>query len=167
MDGVYIANIYESTQAEKAKNYLEEDNILHKSAYDKIEKFKKSVISYDRGANWQPLKSPAFDSENKSIECSGECSLHLRGYTDKSSNPIYSNKNAIGIIIGVGNVGIYLSERQNEVNTYFSRDAGQNWLEIKKGSHIYEIGDHGGIIIMADDTNKTDKIIYSWDEGLK
>ena len=32
-----------------------------------------------------------------------------------------------------------------------SRDGGLTWLELDKGSHIYDIGDHGGIIVMASD----------------
>lgn len=32
-----------------------------------------------------------------------------------------------------------------------SRDGGLNWYEIAKGSHIYEIGDHGGVIVLASD----------------
>ena len=35
-----------------------------------------------------------------------------------------------------------------------------------KGSYIYEIGDHGGLIVMADDSKPTKTIKYSWDEGL-
>ena len=35
-----------------------------------------------------------------------------------------------------------------------------------KGSHIYEIGDHGGLIVMASDQEATNTIYYSWDEGL-
>ncbi len=37
---------------------------------------------------------------------------------------------------------------------------------MKKGSHIYEIGDHGGLIVMAKDTSATNRLLYSWDEGL-
>jgi len=32
-----------------------------------------------------------------------------------------------------------------------SRDAGLAWYEVRKGSHIYEMADHGGIIVMASD----------------
>jgi len=80
--------------------------------------------------------------------------------------PLYSNKNAIGIIIATGNVGNYLSNRKDEINTYLSRDAGLTWFEVMKGSHIYEIGDHGGLIVMASDQEATSTIYYSWDEGL-
>ena len=37
-----------------------------------------------------------------------------------------------------------------QVNTYFSRDAGRTWEEIRKGSYIYEFGDHGALMILAD-----------------
>ena len=39
-------------------------------------------------------------------------------------------------------------------------------MKIRKGSHIYELGDHGGLIVLADDQSPTNQIIYSWDEGL-
>ena len=35
-----------------------------------------------------------------------------------------------------------------------------------KGSYIYEIGDHGGLIIMASDEQSTNTIRYSFNEGL-
>jgi len=51
--------------------------------------------------------------------------------------------------MAVGNVGKELDKRVDRMNTYLSRDGGLTWSEVKKGSHIYEIGDHGGLIIMA------------------
>lgn len=65
--------------------------------------------------------------------------------------PVYSDKNAVGVMIGTGGTGKYLPTRQDEINTYFSRDGGLTWDEIAKGSHIYELGDHGGLIVMAND----------------
>ena len=38
-------------------------------------------------------------------------------------------------------------------STYFSRDAGLSWDEVAKGSHIYEFGDHGALIVMANDVS--------------
>jgi len=35
------------------------------------------------------------------------------------------------------------------MNTYLSNDGGHIWYEIKKHPHIYEIGDRGGIIVIA------------------
>ena len=37
------------------------------------------------------------------------------------------------------------------INTYLSIDGGYNWKEIAIGSHIYEVSDHGGLIVMAKD----------------
>jgi len=68
--------------------------------------------------------------------------------------------------LATGNVGSNLVSRADQFNTYISRDGGLNWFEIRKGSHIYEMGDHGAIIVMASDQRATDTILYSWDEGL-
>lgn len=46
-----------------------------------------------------------------------------------------------------------------------SRDGGLTWFEIAKGSHIYEIGDHGGVIVLASDQQATKILKYSWNEG--
>ena len=37
--------------------------------------------------------------------------------------PFYSNKNAIGVVMATGNVGHHLSDKEDEVHTFFSRDA--------------------------------------------
>jgi len=37
--------------------------------------------------------------------------------------------------------------------------------EVAKGSHIYEFGDHGALIVMAKDLEQTDTLYYSWSEG--
>ena len=80
-----------------------------------------------------------------------DCSLHLHSISSSRFGPFYSAENGIGLILGTGNVGDYLSTRQDEVNTYLSRDGGLKWFEIRKGSHIYEIGDHGGLIVLVSD----------------
>ena len=65
--------------------------------------------------------------------------------------PVYSSQNALGIIIATGNVGKYLSMKEDQVNTFLSSDGGHTWKEIFKGSHIYEVSDHGGLLVMAKD----------------
>ena len=65
--------------------------------------------------------------------------------------PVYSSKNALGLIIATGNVGKYLSTKRDKVNTFLSTDGGHTWREIRKGSHIYEVSDHGGLIVMTKD----------------
>ena len=68
--------------------------------------------------------------------------------------------------MATGNVGRKLSNFGDEINTYFSRDAGLVWYEVAKGSHIYEFGDHGALVVMADDQQATTKLLYSWNEGI-
>ena len=49
------------------------------------------------------------------------------------------------------------SNYSDKINTYLSTDGGNSWKEIakgfylNKGSHIYEVSDHGGLIVMAKD----------------
>lgn len=40
-----------------------------------------------------------------------------------------------------------------------------SWRMVKRGSWIYEIGDHGAILVMAPNDVATTVIVYSWDEG--
>lgn len=42
------------------------------------------------------------------------CSLHLHGVTD-NWGPFYTSKNAIGLVMATGNVGHYLSDKEDEV----------------------------------------------------
>ena len=77
-------------------------------SFIKIENYKGTYITYNRGSTWQQLKAPDKDSQGKPIICKN-CYLHLRGETESDLNPLYSRKNAIGIILGVGNVGRYLA----------------------------------------------------------
>lgn len=46
-----------------------------------------------------------------------------------------------------------------------SRDGGLNWRGLRQGVHIYEIGDHGAIIVIAQKGEPTNYIEFSWDEG--
>ena len=48
---------------------------------------------------------------------------------------------------------------------YLSRDGGLNWSVIRQGVHIYEIGDHGALIVIAEKNAPVDSIEFSWDEG--
>ena len=72
MEGSYIANHYEHVQAEKFKLYL--DQIASQSHSDEdlkmliqnqqselLDDFKKTVISFNEGANWEPIQAPEKD----------------------------------------------------------------------------------------------------------
>lgn len=133
----------------------------------------RSLITFNNGGEWTPLKAPQADSTGNPIDCVGECNLHLYGDHKLTANgnedlgmygPLHSKNNAIGLLMGTGNVGKYLDA--SVVNTYFSHNAGQTWAEVRKGSHIYEFGDHGGIIVMARNKEDTDRLLYSWNMGI-
>ncbi|CAD8127468.1 unnamed protein product [Paramecium sonneborni] len=147
--GVYIANIYDHEKLNVVKQEVD------------LEKYKKTVITFDKGAIWHPLRAPDKDANGQKIHCSGDCSLHLQG---RSVSKIYRESKAVGLIMASGNVGLYLEEKN--INTYFSRDGGLTWYEIRKGHHIYSFGDRGGIIVMAKAKSLTNELLYSWDEGL-
>ena len=68
--------------------------------------------------------------------------------------------------MATGNVGKHLSDKEDEVHTFFSRDGGLTWVMARAGSHIYEYGDHGAILVIADDRRASKEIYYSWDEAL-
>tara|TARA_B100000780_G_scaffold190788_1_gene134329 strand:+ start:2294 stop:2713 length:420 start_codon:yes stop_codon:yes gene_type:complete len=67
--------------------------------------------------------------------------------------------------MATGNLGDRLTPYASKTNTYLTRDGGLSWIEAAKGSHIYEFGDHGGIILMARDNVATQTLSYSWDHG--
>lgn len=151
----------------------------------------KTVISFDKGGIWSYLKPPKVDSRGRKVDCSttfqrpskanatngngytdlsdhsqlNECWLHLHGITNfHRYAPFYSISNAVGLIMGTGNVGVSLRYEEDQVNTYLSRDGGLNWVEAHKGAYIYEFGDHGGLIVMADDVKRTNQVVFSWNE---
>lgn len=80
--------------------------------------------------------------------------------------PVYSSESAVGIVIGTGNLGRKLTGNDEPKNLYISRDGGLTWRSTKPGSYIYEIGDHGSIIVIAKKNEPTTEVEFSWDEGL-
>ena len=164
LEGIYIANIYDK---EHLLNDYAEESASSKSSKSKKEaqRFQKTVITFDKGGEWRGIEPPERDSEGKRIICEGDCYLHLHSVTSPYSQ-VYSTENAIGIVMATGNVGRYLSYKEDELNTYLSRDGGLTWIEVKKGEFIYEMGDHGAIIVMADSQKATDTLYFSWNEGL-
>ncbi len=78
---------------------------------------------------------------------------------------MYSGASAVGIIIGIGNNGHHLHYRADESDVVISRDSGLTWTLVAKGTHIYEVADHGGLILLANDRIATNKLLYTWNEG--
>ncbi|KAK2194656.1 bifunctional Sortilin [Babesia duncani] len=178
LEGVYIANFRDDSEGmlnpqDKFRTHLDGTvSQLDKKkskhiAHAKVEPNIRTVISFNKGAEWNYLKPPKFDSEGKPYDCEGtKCFLHLHGITQyKSFAPFYSVENAVGLVLATGNVGDKLSFNPLDVNTFLSRDGGLTWAEAHKGPFIYEFGDHGGLLVMAEDQRKTKDVVFSWNEG--
>ncbi|RKP35219.1 hypothetical protein BJ085DRAFT_15402 [Dimargaris cristalligena] len=126
----------------------------------------QSRISFDNGASWRSLAAPGRDSLGHPFQCDGEgCGLHLNSFTVRSDPVnILSASSAVGLMLGVGNVGSRLLPYRDG-DTFLTRDAGLNWKEIRKGAHLHEFGDHGAILLLVDDEEPTDHVWYSLDDG--
>lgn len=62
----------------------------------------------------------------------------------------YSVESAIGIVVAVGNIGHTIDfSRGGKKSTFLSRDGGLNFDEISSIPLIYDLGDHGGLIVAA------------------
>ena len=66
--------------------------------------------------------------------------------------------------MAVGNIGETLAP-YTESDTFLSRDAGFTWEEVHKDAHLWEFGDSGSILVIANDEEPTDHVLFSTDEG--
>ncbi|KAJ7762850.1 vacuolar protein sorting/targeting protein 10 [Mycena maculata] len=124
-------------------------------------------ITHNDGGTWKPLTPPAIDSLGNKYECQTvSCALHIHGYTERpDSRKIFSRYSISGVIIAVGNVGETLAP-YDESDTFLSRDGGLTWEEVHKDAHLWEFGDSGSILVMANDEEPIDHVLFSTDEGL-
>mmetsp|Transcript_124552 Transcript_124552/g.248482 ORF Transcript_124552/g.248482 Transcript_124552/m.248482 type:complete len:879 (+) Transcript_124552:80-2716(+) len=189
LEGIYLANYRESkaesvgaevAQGKKAADAEDADELEKESTGTSVEKrhtakakskdetVVRTVISFDKGGAWSYLKPPKVDSLGKKYDCASDrCWLHLHGITNfQNYAPFYSTEQAVGLIMATGNVGPHLRFEADQTNTFLSRDGGLTWMEAHKGAFIYEFGDHGGLVIMADDVRKTKQVVFSWNEGV-
>ncbi|CAG8497035.1 17231_t:CDS:10, partial [Dentiscutata heterogama] len=149
IEGIALANIVSNT-----------NEIIIGGSVKKLQ----SRITFNDGGTWQPLNPPKVDSENRTYDCNG-CKLHLHSYTErKNPGDSFSSSSAVGLMIGVGNVGDYLTPYLDG-NTFLTRDAGVTWTEIRKGAYMYEFGGQGSVLVLVDDEAPTNHILYSFNEG--
>ncbi|XP_053670657.1 sortilin-related receptor-like [Anopheles nili] len=130
-----------------------------------------SVITFDHGNTWRPIKAPDTDDEGQPLlNCGKDCSLHLTQkfcylYPVTRSVTIMSSKTAPGVIMASGVVGKSL---KGHPGVYISRDAGLTWKQILKNYHFFHMGDHGGLLVAVKyfkSKGETNEILYSTDEG--
>ncbi|KAJ9228413.1 hypothetical protein DTO027B5_7688 [Paecilomyces variotii] len=132
----------------------------------------RTMITHNDGAQWTLLAPPSKDSEGKGYNCktnngkpTEKCALHLHGYTERRDpRATYASASAVGIMMGVGNVGEYLTNKQDG-ETFITRDGGITWKAVKKGSYLWEYGDQGSVIVIVEESKPTKVVYYSVDEG--
>lgn len=130
----------------------------------------KTMITHNDGAQWAPLQAPPKDAEGHNFECdvedSKKCSLHLHSYTERRDpRATFSSPSAIGLMMGVGNVGGFLG-RKPDADTFITRDGGVEWHPVKKGNYMWEYGDQGSIIVIVEEEVATKSVFYTLNEGI-
>ncbi|PWY65287.1 vacuolar protein sorting protein [Aspergillus sclerotioniger CBS 115572] len=132
----------------------------------------RTMITHNDGGRWTLLAPPTKDADGKNYGCSVKegqgipgCSLHLHGYTERrDERDTFSSSSAIGLMMGVGNVGDHLGGEE-EADTFITQDAGFTWKSVKKGRYIWEFGDAGSVIVIVPESRPTQTLYYSLDEG--
>ncbi len=79
------------------------------------------------GGDWDEIAAP----EGTTCTSRDECQLHLNGPTTSQFGRVYSDEDAIGLVMATGNVGQSLSDSGS--NTFLSRDAGLTWSLVEFG----------------------------------
>ncbi len=177
VDGVYLANAISGKYMKLAKQevmqQLKEQKLAQKKGQNTKKlhltinymNYAKTLITHNKGGDWKRLTAPQLDSNGNAYDCKDYCYLHLYSYSSEIPQ-FYAVDNAPGLIIGNGMVGRYIDYEYHNVGLFLSRDGGITWYEIKKGVYIYEIGDHGGLLVIAKYELPTKTVYYSYDEGL-
>ncbi|KAF2756754.1 glycosyl hydrolase [Pseudovirgaria hyperparasitica] len=128
-------------------------------------KKKRTLITHNDGADWALLSNVKDAKGEKNLCNDNGCSLHLHGYTERSDpRATFSSASAVGLMMGVGNVGTELSS-PSDANTFLTQDGGVTWNQVKSGPYMWEYGDQGSIIVLVKKNEATDHVLYSTDEG--
>lgn len=191
LEGIFLASIVNKEAAKEYERAMEKDDLEEEEWTEEEKKASSSfwnprtkktkslkalisnnirtVITFNKGGSWQYLKPPKTSLSGKTNNCKGdkECSLNLFLHMDTSVH-IYSQKYAYGLILAAGNIGKARQSKEQYKSVYLSRDGGMHWTEIAKGIHVFDIADHGALIIMSKlyapgKINAT--LLYSWNEG--
>jgi hypothetical protein len=150
LDGIIVVNVVANPDA------------MEVSGRKKLQ----SRITHNDGGQWKPLTPPSKDSLGRKYDCtSTKCSLHLHGYTErKDPKATYSSPSAVGLMLAVGNVGEELAA-YDDSDIFLTRDAGFTWEEVHKDAHMWEFGDSGSILVIVNDEDAVDHVLYSTNEG--
>uniref|UniRef100_A0A4W6DGG1 VPS10 domain-containing receptor SorCS2 n=1 Tax=Lates calcarifer TaxID=8187 RepID=A0A4W6DGG1_LATCA len=173
--GVYYSIVLENVRSTKQP----EENVLIDIlevrgikgvflANQKIDSKVTTLITYNKGRDWEPLAPPTTDMNGKPISCKApDCHLHLHlRWADNPyvSGTVHTKDSAPGLIMGAGNLGSKLVEYKEEM--YITSDCGKTWRQVFEEEHHILYLDHGGVIVAIKDTSIPLKILkFSIDEG--
>ncbi|XP_017394579.1 VPS10 domain-containing receptor SorCS2 isoform X2 [Cebus imitator] len=138
-------------------------------ANQKIDGKVMTLITYNKGRDWDYLRPPSMDMNGKPTNCKPpDCHLHLHlRWADNPyvSGTVHTKDTAPGLIMGAGNLGSQLVEYKEEM--YITSDCGYTWRQVFEEEHHILYLDHGGVIVAIKDTSIPLKILkFSVDEGL-
>ncbi|XP_041840767.1 VPS10 domain-containing receptor SorCS2 isoform X8 [Melanotaenia boesemani] len=128
-----------------------------------------TLITYDKGRNWEALTPPTTDMNGKPVSCKVQPDCHLHLHLRWADNPyvsgtVHTKDSAPGLIMGAGNLGSKLVEYKEEM--YITSDCGKTWRQVFEEEHHILYLDHGGVIVAIKDTSIPLKILkFSIDEG--
>uniref|UniRef100_A0A8C3KWB9 VPS10 domain-containing receptor SorCS2 n=1 Tax=Chrysolophus pictus TaxID=9089 RepID=A0A8C3KWB9_CHRPC len=137
-------------------------------ANQKIDGKVTTLITYNKGRDWDFLNPPDIDMNGKPTNCKPpDCYLHLHlRWADNPyvSGTVHTKDTAPGLIMGAGNLGSQLVEYKEEM--YITSDCGKTWRQVFEEEHHILYLDHGGVIVAIKDTSIPLKILkFSIDEG--
>uniref|UniRef100_A0A3Q3F8J5 Sortilin-related VPS10 domain containing receptor 2 n=1 Tax=Labrus bergylta TaxID=56723 RepID=A0A3Q3F8J5_9LABR len=137
-------------------------------ANQKVDSKVTTLITYNKGRDWEFLAPPNTDMNGKPVSCKApDCHLHLHlRWADNPyvSGTVHTKDSAPGLIMGAGNLGSKLVEYKEEM--YVTSDCGKTWKQVFEEEHHILYLDHGGVIVAIKDTSIPLKILkFSIDEG--
>ena len=134
-------------------------------------RYLRTVISYDKGGEWDRISPPNVRYDDTAITCSPPvCYLNLASqfssiYYSYRTEPILSKNSTPGVIMATGNVGqnLYVYGDLMVSNT-----AGATWRSALPGFNYYQFGDNGGFMIatLKYYHGAVNYVYYSLDEGM-
>ncbi|XP_055062875.2 VPS10 domain-containing receptor SorCS2 isoform X3 [Misgurnus anguillicaudatus] len=173
--GVYYSIVLENVRSTKQP----EENVLIDIlevrgvkgvflANQKVDGKVTTLITYNKGRDWERLAPPITDMNGKPVNCKQpDCHLHLHlRWADNPyvSGTVHTKDSAPGLIMGAGNLGSQLVEYKEEM--YITSDCGKNWRQVFEEEHHILYLDHGGVIVAIKDTSIPLKILkFSIDNG--
>ncbi|TRY75968.1 hypothetical protein DNTS_017627 [Danionella cerebrum] len=173
--GVYYSIVLENVRSTKQP----EENVLIDIlevrgvkgvflANQKVDGKVTTLITYNKGRDWELLAPPTTDMNGKPVSCKQpDCHLHLHlRWADNPyvSGTVHTKDSAPGLIMGAGNLGSQLVEYKEEM--YITSDCGKTWRQVFEEEHHILYLDHGGVIVAIKDTSIPLKILkFSTDEG--